>query len=102
MIRQPRRSTLFPHTTLSRSETGTRRADLVAERDRLTRKRDALRKKMLTADYDEELFGYDQDVRELAEQLDRKSTRLNSSHSQISYAVFCLKIKSVRPGLPPL
>src|SRR2546427_12598213 len=65
MIRRPPRSTLFPYTTLFRSVPG---------RDRR--------------------LGLAQDRVEPAEpERDRKSTRLNSSHSQISYAVFCLKKK---------
>src|SRR5688572_31206605 len=74
MIRRPPRSTLFPYTTLFRSHTVAGIGD-----------------------------GYDQFMDADAEQIrktqgglgrrDRKSTRLNSSHSQISYAVFCLKKK---------
>src|SRR2546430_12933813 len=85
MIRRPPRSTLFPYTTLFRSRQ----------------------------------LGLDQDGREPAKgrgiapchlppanETDRKSTRLNSSHSQISYAVFCLKKKnkamlSVNDGVSP-
>src|SRR6201997_3140195 len=68
MIRRPPRSTLFPYTTLFRSERG-----LQVIHDRVGQL-------MLLA----------QPVADL----DRKSTRLNSSHSQISYAVFCLKKKT--------
>src|SRR3712207_8198220 len=81
MIRRPPRSTLFPNTTLFRSEAGgrlelldqglqdlgIRRAPRADDRERLL---DALR--LVTV------------------QEDRKSTRLNSSHANISYAVFCL------------
>src|SRR2546430_3124093 len=73
MIRRPPRSTLFPYTTLFRSG-GTGTADH-ADPGNLTQPRG-------------DLFG--DAIREI---LDRKSTRLNSSHSQISYAVFCLKKK---------
>src|SRR5438270_7820540 len=67
MIRRPPRSTLFPYTTLFRSK-------LVGE-----------------ADF---VLGLPDDLgRGLSSGTDRKSTRLNSSHSQISYAVFCLKKK---------
>jgi hypothetical protein len=59
----------FARKLTERSETGTRRADLVKERDRLTAMRDRLRKRMLADDYDEDLSGYEQDVRELGEQL---------------------------------
>src|SRR5947199_1464544 len=80
MIRRPPRSTLFPYTTLFRSQ---HKAGAIVEAEVLgivlvARQRDAL-------------------VREHALQrltvLDRKSTRLNSSHLGISYAVFCLKKK---------
>src|SRR5256886_17393934 len=79
MIRRPPRSTLFPYTTLFRSlvavEVGVvGGADERVELDRLALDQDRLE-------------GLD------AEPVDRKSTRLNSSHSQISYAVFCLKKK---------
>src|SRR2546421_4961916 len=79
MIRRPPRSTLFPYTTLFRSDMfGVRFAD-----------HPDLRRLLMY----EEFVG------------DRKSTRLNSSHDQISYAVFCLKKKkktkpSVRPPRP--
>src|SRR2546430_13626038 len=71
MIRRPPRSTLFPYTTLFRSiERVARRADLDVD------------------------LGLGRAGHELvAARADRKSTRLNSSHSQISYAVFCLKKK---------
>src|SRR2546428_6771577 len=76
MIRRPPRSTLFPYTTLFRSHAASH-FDLVdalgAERHRPPCHAAA---------------GHDPD-----ERLDRKSTRLNSSHDQISYAVFCLKKK---------
>src|SRR2546430_13555493 len=73
MIRRPPRSTLFPYTTLFRS----------------ARRRSPPR---------DDLGGLDRGVphaRTGAPEPDRKSTRLNSSHSQISYAVFCLKKKIV-------
>src|SRR2546430_17402077 len=73
MIRRPPRSTLFPYTTLFRS------GDFVA---------------VAVADGLERAGGAEGEDRAVQEgQLDRKSTRLNSSHSQISYAVFCLKKK---------
>src|SRR2546430_10300102 len=83
MIRRPPRSTLFPYTTLFRSLNDRRAASAdhhdVAEPRR--RKRSAGRR-----------AGLQSESEERAE--DRKSTRLNSSHSQISYAVFCLKKKT--------
>src|SRR2546429_2065535 len=69
MIRRPPRSTLFPYTTLFRS--------------RFRRPRTGLGKQRLEIESPE---GSEQ-------QKDRKSTRLNSSHGYISYAVFCLKKK---------
>src|SRR3989475_6765523 len=82
MIRRPPRSTLFPYTTLFRSgagQHGVATATVCA------------------------LFGLDcvvymgsEDMRRQALNVDRKSTRLNSSHSQISYAVFCLKKKKTK------
>src|SRR2546430_7567955 len=81
MIRRPPRSTLFPYTTLFRS----------------------FRTNMTIAGFDPELAEALEGERRRQEEhveliasenyADRKSTRLNSSHSQISYAVFCLKKK---------
>src|SRR3712207_8615941 len=107
MIRRPPRSTLFPYTTLFRSRADARpllraRPPALGRGPRLARDRGQL------------------DVRELALRchdglprlalrgpqprlLDRKSTRLNSSHANISYAVFCLKKKNnVRVFIPLL
>src|SRR3712207_7417454 len=81
MIRRPPRSTLFPYTTLFRSE------GQVAALAALARLDDALiARRMLPQDGLETLRGP-------ATRADRKSTRLNSSHANISYAVFCLKKK---------
>src|SRR2546428_9378784 len=87
MIRRPPRSTLFPYTTLFRSPmTGDwkekvrgriRRADLVV---------------VICGEYTHTATGVAAEL-SIARELDRKSTRLNSSHDQISYAVFCLKKK---------
>src|SRR2546426_6088062 len=78
MIRRPPRSTLFPYTTLFRSAIWARSRALS-----LTRSADDLHR-VFVAD---NLWGL------AAETRDRKSTRLNSSHLVISYAVFCLKKK---------
>src|SRR2546430_6677009 len=83
MIRRPPRSTLFPYTTLFRSRVAHDRPLLHAERSVLRGRFDDGRK----ADADERIAAPNQD---------RKSTRLNSSHSQISYAVFCLKKKKTK------
>src|SRR2546421_7628095 len=95
MIRRPPRSTLFPYTTLFRSqvdaalEVGVVRshvvgADLIVE----TRTRAAHGESNIVAGL--KLSNVRANV------LDRKSTRLNSSHDQISYAVFCLKKKKIQ------
>src|SRR2546430_10315739 len=78
MIRRPPRSTLFPYTTLFRSAR-IRDRWAVAHASRQQLVPDA-----------RNIHGH----RMLHVAVDRKSTRLNSSHSQISYAVFCLKKKS--------
>src|SRR3712207_7578302 len=84
MIRRPPRSTLFPYTTLFRS-TGRGRAC----RDPNPYRPGSERGKGV------ELPALDDFVDEVIQsrKLDRKSTRLNSSHANISYAVFCLKKK---------
>src|SRR2546427_8545058 len=91
MIRRPPRSTLFPYTTLFRSlrhrpiaapETGFHVSNANPELRGHERRRDR---------------GVDVAVHEHHVR-DRKSTRLNSSHSQISYAVFCLKKKKQYPS----
>src|SRR2546430_17701385 len=74
MIRRPPRSTLFPYTTLFRSPAG----DLHHEGHQ---------------DDHDQLERRDRGRAQVDGAEDRKSTRLNSSHSQISYAVFCLKKK---------
>src|SRR5688572_31453097 len=83
MIRRPPRSTLFPYTTLFRSE-HIRAAAAGRDREQAVPRaavgRDEAREYLLVAVI-------------VADAGDRKSTRLNSSHSQISYAVFCLKKK---------
>src|SRR5690348_17878612 len=84
MIRRPPRSTLFPYTTLFRSDRrrrSRRRARTgPGNQDRLREPTDGTARGVHVAD------------------LDRKSTRLNSSHPSISYAVFCLKKKKKNPA----
>src|SRR3712207_7884036 len=100
MIRRPPRSTLFPYTTLFRSaeraEVHRRGADEARDEgvDRLVveaeRRVDLLEEAVLEhGDAVAHRHGLD---------LDRKSTRLNSSHANISYAVFCLKKKKHMPS----
>src|SRR5438067_8159270 len=79
MIRRPPRSTLFPYTTLFRSRLRSRGG---ARRGRRVDRAHGLTGRLLEMDR--------------ADAEDRKSTRLNSSHVSISYAVFCLKKKRER------
>src|SRR5688572_31075418 len=84
MLRRPPRSTLFPYTTLFRS--------LVPQFHPLGERFEHLGPDALPLGVE---FGREVSVGEVVgvDDRDRKSTRLNSSHSQISYAVFCLKKK---------
>src|SRR3712207_8780358 len=101
MIRRPPRSTLFPYTTLFRS----RDAEQVLLRALdalLDRERDLVG--LAVADADDAVLVADHHQRGEGEATatldhlgDRKSTRLNSSHANISYAAFCLK-KNTAPG----
>src|SRR2546430_6700980 len=99
MIRRPPRSTLFPYTTLFRSAVGdgalARRlaaphGDRHAERTAVTG--DDLAD--LAVAPDAQRLALEHHAQAEVGRQDRKSTRLNSSHSQISYAVFCLKKKN--------
>src|SRR2546430_7504597 len=102
MIRRPPRSTLFPYTTLFRSNLAPLRAGGLRQLDvegalRDSQDSDALGARGRVA---ERVRGLDHDVEvpglDVSPEVgDRKSTRLNSSHSQISYAVFCLKKKKI-------
>src|SRR5258707_6500582 len=93
MIRRPPRSTLFPYTTLFRSVVVTEVDPIRA----LEAAMDGFRvMKMLEAAKVGDIFitaTGDKHVLTSAHFTDRKSTRLNSSHANISYAVFCLKKK---------
>src|SRR3712207_7049800 len=90
MIRRPPRSTLFPYTTLFRSisekiaeETSSAPSTLPTAEDPVPREKNALERDWISRD----------GAQDRAFKRDRKSTRLNSSHANISYAVFCLKKK---------
>src|SRR2546430_12323432 len=89
MIRRPPRSTLFPYTTLFRSTTASSRWNrecilyIWSWRHFATFDSSSETTSRTVSPIEKGLLGF----------LDRKSTRLNSSHSQISYAVFCLKKK---------
>src|SRR3712207_7920279 len=102
MIRRPPRATLFPCTTLFRSPSHLRALEDFAER--------AYRRPLSPAEREgvvgfyrtlreEDGLSHEEAVRDtvvgvlMSPHLDRKSTRLNSSHANISYAVFCLKRK---------
>src|SRR3712207_8631822 len=86
MIRRPPRSTLFPYTTLFRSPLGNRAGSVGP-------KMCPSALAYLNQSWHWRILSYE----------DRKSTRLNSSHANISYAVFCLKKKKniLFPNLPP-
>src|SRR5258708_26039351 len=87
MIRRPPRSTLFPYTTLFRSERGRPQSLLLPGRAE-----GKILRKLSRCDPQARLVGWRRD-RGDRRGGDRKSTRLNSSHQIISYAVFCLKKK---------
>src|SRR2546430_8433080 len=100
MIRRPPRSTLFPYTTLFRSDQPKPAENLQrcvhglpnSVKAGLARRHDS------QVQHKQPAYSYEADLLQLEFlpkncRQDRKSTRLNSSHSQISYAVFCLKKK---------
>src|SRR2546430_8926568 len=100
MIRRPPRSTLFPYTTLFRSVPPAPGARLPVKKNLPQRRNGAKAQRGLLCVFagDSSLLTRGEprphQCRDLLVRvLDRKSTRLNSSHSQISYAVFCLKKK---------
>src|SRR3712207_7400797 len=85
MIRRPPRSTLFPYTTLFRSYKILDRLGPTTKEG----EEEAIEAKMLS----KQIENAQKKVEEQNFLIDRKSTRLNSSHANISYAVFCLKKK---------
>src|SRR3712207_7350942 len=90
MIRRPPRSTLFPYTTLFRSQ-----LEHLVDRERLGQEgiRTGVECQSGCVGARRYHHNWDSDRPAIGAELDRKSTRLNSSHANISYAVFCLKKK---------
>src|SRR5438874_6193238 len=97
MIRRPPRSTLFPYTTLFRSNGRVAFGDVLVD----AVVREACEGTVILGDHDFGLLGWRALQQPGHELLDRKSTRLNSSHVEISYAVFCLKKKKNTITRPP-
>src|SRR3712207_7483257 len=102
MIRRPPRSTLFPYTTLFRSRDGWRATeiDFTVDREDWRERFTDLERRAALWNYSMFFHGEDSVADDLSpfidaapREEDRKSTRLNSSHANISYAVFCLKKK---------
>src|SRR3712207_9017717 len=94
MIRRPPRSTLFPYTPLFRSADREEGGAVAPAVDRRVERRGAV------ADRADDVGGEHAQLRIRTARhrpIDRKSTRLNSSHANISYAVFCLKKKKNKP-----
>src|SRR3712207_7957324 len=95
MIRRPPRSTLFPYTTLFRSKYANRRLYHTGTSTYVT-----LEDLAHMVREGEDFVVYDAKSGEEITRSDRKSTRLNSSHANISYAVFCLKKKNKQQNNP--
>src|SRR3712207_7573887 len=96
MIRRPPRSTLFPYTTLFRSRPLEAHPRVGLDGDREPEV-EVVVAQVVVRDAGVRVDHVRRAVRVLGVDLDRKSTRLNSSHANISYAVFCLKKKKHRP-----
>src|SRR3712207_8636246 len=97
MIRRPPRSTLFPYTTLFRSTGIAQERKLSVDSLRAIVDRAPMffsQEELVTTKLVDKLC-YEREVMDILENEDRKSTRLNSSHANISYAVFCLKKKKI-------
>src|SRR3712207_8634703 len=96
MIRRPPRSTLFPYTTLFRSQARERALHRAVER---RQRHDFAEQAELQRLVGSDLAPGVHDVQQALGREDRKSTRLNSSHANISYAVFCLKKKKTKSSI---
>src|SRR3712207_7676247 len=94
MIRRPPRSTLFPYTTLFRSDGGAT-AGVEGLVEGLADRLRSVNEHVATGGQDCTYCPVCQVIHKVRESRDRKSTRLNSSHANISYAVFCLKKKKI-------
>src|SRR3712207_8383589 len=95
MIRRPPRSTLFPYTTLFRSDA----ESIYATNDEVDSELNSIAKREREPGAAlRQKFDKDGTMGRIASRIrtDRKSTRLNSSHANISYAVFCLKKKTTK------
>src|SRR3712207_8179467 len=99
MIRRPPRSTLFPYTTLFRSDEGRhmeqRKLMLPAFHGEKMKALTGLMEEAAVSEIESWPRGHSEEMQPRMQRLDRKSTRLNSSHANISYAVFCLKKKNI-------
>src|SRR3712207_8536053 len=95
MIRRPPRSTLFPYTTLFRSKLLGTPLDLYAANIERGRELGIA----TLNEFRRSLSEHSSLVAQAGQASDRKSTRLNSSHANISYAVFCLKKKTKKHNL---
>src|SRR2546421_3523940 len=102
MIRRPPRSTLFPYTTLFRSLVagGSGIVPLMAMLRHRAAAGGSVATRLLDSSRSYADIIYRDELDRLVKNTDRKSTRLNSSHDQISYAVFCLKKKKRQQHTP--
>src|SRR5258707_9908672 len=101
MIRRPPRSTLFPYTTLFRSQHQAGAAVQLVERvgrevGQVIEDVQGVRPDHKIQDADVDAAARSEGIGDESEELDRKSTRLNSSHPNISYSVLCLKKKKIQ------
>src|SRR5947209_9755127 len=101
MIRRPPRSTLFPYTTLFRSDPKCKEflREWINKSGRLQPQVANKAKEWLEGKGDKTLADWDISRDPPYFGIDRKSTRLNSSHANISYAVFCLKKKKNKTNI---